>query len=233
LSFPGFRSCRRSSVCTESAAVPTILRLPPSRDRLEALVLQWPHLALAAGTPLEDSRPGLWTVDTASGLPLFAFSTGEAHQVDTVVFLAPERHVGLSALRYWRRRRVRHFWFCELDGWRRKNAEATFVRQLYYRTVRERGSESVGGSQSALREWYGLLARSRRVQLLADSRAAAASWSYTLDIRGTGIEASTETVLAEDLFASAGQQTTLVEGVVQPAHGIAPWQRTKRGDVAA
>jgi hypothetical protein len=131
LSFPQAFQRLHGVACHADGCAPS-----PGLERLEALFLQWPHLVLASGTPLEDCRPGLWTVDTAAGLPVFAFLTGETHQVATVVFPAPERDIGLRALWYWHRRRARDFWFCEIDGWRRKDAEATFVRRLYDRTVR-------------------------------------------------------------------------------------------------
>jgi len=108
----------------------------PGVASLEGLFLQWPLLKLSSGTPLEESRPGLWTIDTASGLPVFTFLTGDALQVDTVVFPAPEDRIGLRGLWYWHSRQVQTFWFCELDGWRRKDAQATFVRHVYRRTVR-------------------------------------------------------------------------------------------------
>jgi hypothetical protein len=105
-------------------------------DTLESIFLHWPLLMLASGQPLHDSRPGLWTIDTASGLPVFTFLTGPALQVATVVFPAPENRIGLRALWYWGRRQVQDFWFCEVAGWRCKDAEATLLRHLYRRTIR-------------------------------------------------------------------------------------------------
>jgi hypothetical protein len=97
--------------------------------------MQWPFLLLSSGMPLEETRPGLWTINTESGLPVFTFLTGEALQVDTVVFPAPEHRLGLHALWHWQKRRVQTFWFCEAEGWRRKDATATFVRHLWQRTL--------------------------------------------------------------------------------------------------
>ena len=108
----------------------------PALERLEALFLQWPHLFLASGLPLEERRPGLWSLDTASGLLVFTFLTGEAHEVASVVFPAPERQIGLRAFWYWYRRRARDFWFCETDGWRRKDAKNVVGQRLVDRGVR-------------------------------------------------------------------------------------------------
>ena len=131
LSFPqGFQALYQSQACPAAEAS------TPVTETLEALFLQWPLLMLASGQPLSKDRPGLWTIDTASGLPVFTFSTGPAQQVATVVFPAPEQRIGARALRYWCRRQVQDFWFCETDGWRRKDAEATWLRHIYRRTIR-------------------------------------------------------------------------------------------------
>jgi hypothetical protein len=129
LSFPqAFRQVYRADNCPE-ADVP-----PPAIEAVEALFLQWPLLMLASGTPLDECRPGLWTIAAASGLPVFTFLTEEAQRVAAVVFPIPKDRIGVHALWHWRR--AREFWFCETDGWRRKDAEATLLRHLYHRTFR-------------------------------------------------------------------------------------------------
>src|SRR5215471_8214305 len=184
LRFPqAFQRLHGIGCCSDEAAAAL------EEDRLEALCLQWPHLAMASGAPLEEWRPGLWTVDTASGLPVFTFLTGDAHQVAAVVFPAPEQHVGLRALWYWRRRQARHFWFCEVDGWWRKDAEATFVRHLYARTIRRwllPGflAAKHGAVQEALVNlvlgWHGR-PESRGIWDRADSQADRALWMQWIE----------------------------------------------------
>jgi glycosyltransferase involved in cell wall biosynthesis/2-polyprenyl-3-methyl-5-hydroxy-6-metoxy-1,4-benzoquinol methylase len=79
----------------------------------------------------------VWRLSVSAGEPDLALlpGPGEPGDVRAVLFPVAEDQVQFKVLWHWRRRGAEKFWFFEEDGWRVLDAEASFARRLYRRTL--------------------------------------------------------------------------------------------------